>query len=190
MSISSIQGISGLETQYSGRIRRAASETTAPSRSTGPDTVTLSAEAMEMAGLSSQKESAEAEAATDESGAAKEQATSGSGSLKQQGVSLFGLILESLFLADLESNEQSSAQGEESVSTEGGQTQTLANPFQDNPKSAELKQLLEKVVTGKADITDLPKAMASGAAKNGVQGVASVATQKKTDTEGAAELQA
>lgn len=85
-------------------------------------------------------------------------------SLKDAGKSMFAIMLESLFLADLEENAEASAQA-----AEDGMPAKKSSPLADSGKAAEIKKLMADMASGKADISELPKAMAAKSGGAGVQ---------------------
>ena len=94
-----------------------------------------------------------------------------SSSLSANGANLFGMMLESLFLAELDeahsgSNpaDTGSADGEaaEAAPRSGPERSGGRNPFTDTEKVAALKKVMSDFAGGKADLSDLPKAMALG----------------------------
>ena len=167
MSITAIQqseslfGVTGARAQDRTRREQPA---TAANPNLGPDTVQFSEEALALLGRS--KMAGNEDETEDETGllpAEDDARETTSASLEDRKKSLFAIMLESLFLADLEENSQNSAEAAET-----GMPKKDANPLRDSDKTAEIKKTLNDVVSGKADIADLPRVMAmksgSGAA--------------------------
>ncbi len=126
--------------------------------SASADTVTLSDDALALLHKSRGKEDTDTGEETRLRDAARETETREAGpSLREMGKSLFAIMLESLFLADLEESGQAPAQ-----EGQAGMPRKTANPLEDSGKAATLKKLMNDVASGKADISDLPKAMAMG----------------------------
>ena len=175
MSVSGIQGSAG--SSYIAASRRNRNVDNAvqgqDNRNTGPDTVSFSEDALRKAGIFS----------ADSGGVAEEKPASGSStqtdeadsaaaskSLTNTGKkSLFAMMLESLFLAEI---EESSAGGNRAANAEtvsedqmpgrqAGKSEP-GNPMQDGEKVAALKKVINDFMQGKADLSDLPKAMAVG----------------------------
>lgn len=161
MSITAIQQSDSLYGIFGTNGRSKADAVTPVSPSSGRDTVTFSEEALALIEKMRKAKAEEEEAAEDalqkSLAEADEQAQTQKTSLKQAGTSLFAMMLESLFLADLEENSQAAAQ-----SAEDGMPRKQANPLESSAKSTEIKTLMKDVASGKADISDIPKAMASG----------------------------
>jgi len=123
----------------------------------GRDTVQFSEEALALLGRSKASEGEEeAEALFGNNAEETASATMNRTSLKDAGKSLFAIMLESLFLADLEENAEATAQ-----TAESGMPAEKPSPLADSGKAAEIKKLMNDVANGKADISDLPKAMGS-----------------------------
>ena len=165
MSISGIQSVAGSQYSFfSPQKGQATPVEPASSRNTGPDTVTLSSEALRMAGLIQE------DAQSDETGtlSGSEAQTSASGADKPaSGIkkSLFSIMLESLLLAELEETGAGSPQAapSEDGTMPEAETKTSANPLKDGEAVAELKKTMNDFMTGKADISDVASAMAVGA---------------------------
>ena len=179
MNVSNIQAV---EQEYGfytprNRVERPASAQT--SRNTGPDTVSISPEARALLGEAATQDETDSECLQAGTGdeAAAATASSGATSLKEMGFSLFSMILESIFMADMAERDQTQAAVEE------GLPDKQSTPFEDSGKVAELKKVMNDVASGKADISDIPKAMAAGAGA-GRSARGSVATQKNEETPG------
>lgn len=174
MSVSAIQG-----STYSGYIspfeKRGSSvaENAAGNRNTGPDTVSLSQDALALA----YGQNAEEADAQEDGLLFKDRLASEENSVQNKprenlsgvaGKSLFSMLLESLFLAELDENaasgeavnagnEQDSEAGisqQQSPKAKGG------SPLADGEKATEIKKVLADIGKGKADLSDIPKAMA------------------------------
>lgn len=174
MSITAIQQSESLFgiTQAERKNRSTASQ---PTSSGSTDTVQFSEEALALFGKSRQTDGKdETESLFDETTEATE--TTPAKSIKEMGKSLFSIMLESLFLADLEESAKATAQ-----TAEDGMPKKAASPLEDSGKVAELKKLMNDVATGKADLSDLPKAMATGSGGSGENGSAAA---KKTGKAG------
>lgn len=154
----------------------------------GPDTVTISDEARQLlmganAATGNSLEDGEAirEKQDGESDSDASEKTSASGATLSR-KSFFSILMESLFMAELEEagSGRSQAGGEGASGTDASGTgaaesrrpEKIASPLQDGPKAAELKKLINDFMSGKADLSDLPKAMATGASGNESAGVA------------------
>ncbi len=161
MSITAIQQSDSLYGLFGADERPKADAVTPVSPTPHRDTATFSEEALaliEKMRKARAKEAEEAQTALRESAALTEgSARTQKASLKETGVSLFAMMLESLFLADLEENSQAAAQ-----SAEDGMPRKRANPLEDSAKSTDIKNVMKDVASGKADLSDIPKAMASG----------------------------
>lgn len=89
-----------------------------------------------------------------------------SSSLSGKRTNLFSMMLESLFLAELDEAQSASAPADtvaadgEAVPPSGPERSGGRNPFTDTDKVAELKKIMNDFAGGKADLSDLPKAMA------------------------------
>ena len=140
----------------------------------GKDTVQFSEEALALLGRSKANDDEEGTQSLFGNGS-EETASTGVArtSLKDAGKSMFAIMLESLFLADLEENAEASAQ-----SAEDGMPAEKSSPLADSGKAAEIKKLMNDVASGKADISDLPKAMA--VKSGGAQAQAGSPAAKKT----------
>lgn len=81
---------------------------------------------------------------------------------------LFGMMLESLFLAELDEAHSGSPPADagaadgEATPRSGPERFGGRNPFTDTEKVAALKKVMSDFAGGKADLSDLPKAMALG----------------------------
>ncbi len=141
----------------------------------GADTVSFSEEALVLAGKAKAaaeddgSEPALADSLQDPDAAASESVTLKDATNKSH----FAIMLESLFLADLEENAQASAQV-----AEDGMPRRAPNPMEDSGTVAEIKKLMTDVASGKADLSDLPKAM--GAKDGGSDAKAKSAASRKT----------
>lgn len=181
MSITAIQQSDSLYGIFGANTRSRADAVTPVSPNSGGDTVTFSEEAMALIEKMRKNKAGEEEAAEnalrESLSRGKEQTGTQKTSLKEMGTSLFGMMLESLFLADLEENSQAAAQA-----AENGMPRKQANPLENSAKSTEIKNLMKDVASGKADISDIPKAMASGGggAKQSASPVTKQATEKTT----------
>lgn len=82
-------------------------------------------------------------------------------------ISLLGMLMESLFMAELDENSASQAGAESGQAGETSQKQT--GLMQDGDKAGELKKLMNDFAKGKLDLSDLPAAMALG--KSGSSGI-------------------
>lgn len=134
----------------------------------GQDTVTLSKEACLLAqGLAGATDHAAGDVTADaaEARPGREKIaqtdTGADSSLKVNRKSIFALLMESLFLAEMEE-----ADGGGSVEN-GGETAApgtgaSSGPLQDGETVARLKRAVNDFMTGKADLADLPKAMSVG----------------------------
>ena len=87
---------------------------------------------------------------------------------------LIGMLMESLFLAEIEENRTTtSGQTNPDLPEEEQQAQQQAkaakstSPLRDSDKVAELKQVISDFSNGKANLADLPKAMAMTSGKSG-----------------------
>ena len=160
MSITAIQQNDSLYGIFGTNGRsRADSDATAVSGPT-TDTVTLSEEALALLQKMKAKQAGEekAEALLQEADEQTEaQAAATKVSAKDMSKSLFAIMLESLFLADLEENRQAEAQA-----AEDGMPKKQASPLENSAKATEIKKVMNDVASGKADIADLPKAMSMG----------------------------
>lgn len=165
MSISGIQ--SGIGSQfdiYSSQKRAQDTLEGLVTRNSGPDTVFISDQARAMAGAQDAGEASEESflQANRELLQSDDDAQKATRSLKTQGVNLFSLMLDSLFLAELEDGEEAAA------AAETGEPVKSRSVMEEGGKAADLKKVVNDVMTGKADISDLPAAMAgkpgSGAA--------------------------
>lgn len=90
--------------------------------------------------------------------------------------SLIGMLMESLFLAEIEENQTSgsaSGQAGEPEQQAAGKPEKSANPLHDGDKVAELKRVITDFTSGKANLSDLPQAMAMGSSKAGNASLAS-----------------
>lgn len=160
---------------FTKRGAKPARDEEAPIASWGPDTVSFSNEALQKAMGEADGDAKSALDATrrDE----KETEPSAKQLTKTASKSIFSMLLESLFLADLEEAEASGAapDGNAQPGTEGGSGETSAapekmtsvNPLRDGEKSAALKKALSDFANGKADVSDLPRLMAVGASGGG-----------------------
>ena len=81
-------------------------------------------------------------------------------------ISLLGMMMESLFMAELDENgaAQSGAEAGQGAET----TQKQSGLMQDGEKAGELKKLMNDFAKGKIDLSDIPAAMALG--KSGTSG--------------------
>ena len=145
------------------------------------DTVTLSEEALalleKIKAQKAEEAAAEEEALRNALELADEQEAAPKTSLAEMGKkSLFAIMLESLFLADLEENSQAAAQA-----AEDGMPRKQETPLQDSAKSAGIKKLMQDVASGKADISDIPSALAMGSGGSNAK-TGSVAAKQQTGT--------
>ena len=147
----------------------------------GPDTVTISDEARQLlmgakaATGNVPEEGDEAEQDTLDVEADASEKTSSSGTTLTR-KSFFSILMESLFLAELEESGSGRPQagGEGAAGTDAPETgaaesrraEKSGSVLQDGPKAAELKKLITDFMNGKADLSDLPKAMAVGVSGN------------------------
>ncbi len=188
MVISSIHGatssgdISPLSNHRNTRHKVAQSR----NRNTGPDTVAFSQEALAKAQRLSDRTTAsgnEESPLTDEmapeADALESKPQGGTSRLPKK--SLFSMLLENLFLAELEKNPANAGTANsENTTPENDQSGTSAQPRQqpqttkagnalgDDGKVAAIKKFLTDFAKGKADLSDLPKAMAAGNASGGM----------------------
>ena len=175
MSISSIQSSdSAYSVLFNERNRGRAEESAGPTGAgAGTDTVSISPEARQLAAMAGEEEDAEAyrkELERREAAAMKQPA-----SLK--GLNLFGMMMESLFLAELEESRNAPGATEDGAPESGGEKSGSANPLKDGEKVAELKKAINAFANGEADLSDLPKAMSVGAS-GGYSGMKSVADKQ------------
>lgn len=157
MSISGIQSANRQDDIFASRARANAPAFVPRNRNNGPDTVLISDEARAMAGAADAETDTAQETTKASSRTALQQrdkAKSGV-SLREQGMSLFGMMLEGLFMADLEESAENNR-----AAQEGLPKKQSGGLMQDTGKVAEMKKTMNDVMTGKADISDLPKAMA------------------------------
>lgn len=155
-SISAIQRSDELYGIYSPQKQTRPGSATSVNPFSGSDTVEFSEEALAMLGKSKEKEEeGGAEALFDTISEETASTSVDQTSLKDMGKSMFAIMLESLFLADLEENAEATAQA-----AEDGMPAKKSSPLADSGKAAEIKKLMNDVASGKADISDLPKAMA------------------------------
>ncbi len=188
MSISAISGYTSIfessdVNSLLARRRReeAAQDALAGNRNTGPDTAVFSDEALEKYAALKNGDTSSTNAAA-----------SGKSSSSLSGVrsNLFGMMLESLFLADLDEAQRASAASSETGESGDGAPQSAPeriggrNPFSDTGKTAEIKKAMNDFASGKADIADLPKAMSLG----GGSGVTTAPAQKKARSSSASAL--
>lgn len=151
-------------------------------RNAGPDTVSLSPEALAMLQSGSAStgtgpvESVSQTTATDFLKSQQKTTASTESASLTQGFNLFAFMLESLLMAELDENE-APAQTDE----KGAADSKKSSLTEDSGKVAELKKGLEDVAKGKADISDLPGIMAKSTAAG--NGTASPVTQKKEGPE-------
>lgn len=165
MSISSIQKA---QRQYeifpAQRLGTYTEENTSSSygAGSGTDTVSLSPGARALAAKSA---SAKAEGENTES--ALQQATQNAAASASRALpeidkgKMLSMMMEMLFIS--EQGERGQGSG---IDAEGNPVQEQpakpANPFQDNAQTASLKKVMNDFMSGKADISDLPAAMAGG----------------------------
>lgn len=177
MSISSIQEAQRQYEIFPSQRLGTYAEDNAGTREAGADTVTISPEARAMmekaAAAANEEEAAESalqqatQTAAQESGKALPEIDKGR---------LMSMMMEMLFISE------QGEQGETQVDADGNplpeQQSKATNPFQDNEQTANLKKVMNDFATGKADISDIPAAMAGGksAAAGGKQASKSVAT--------------
>ena len=106
--------------------------------------------------------------------------------------SLYSMMMESLFLAELEESSADDAATTEASGSEGEQTGAEAaqvrsgtakasNPLQDGEKAASIKKVLSDFSRGKADVSDMLKAMT---VSNGGGGMKSAAEKNQSATLG------
>ena len=170
MSISSIQPSS---TQYHiFEVNRASSPADEKygTRNTGSDTVSFSEESIKKAReLITGKTETEKDERAFLKGTEADENDGKPESLSQSfKKSYFGMLLESLFMAELEESGaigNGGQNGAEGSPQEG--VQKSSNPLTDGEKVAELKQLMKDLSNGKADISDIPAAMAGGSSGKG-----------------------
>lgn len=143
-------------------------ESATANRNAGPDTVFFSEDALKAArrdggGSDESGLSLKSEPDSEETRNAEKSDSSASGLGRKN---LFSMVLESLFLAEL---EESAAGNAETASAEGEQAETppqrpqaakSASPLEDGGKVAEIKKTLADFAKGKSDASDLLKAMA------------------------------
>lgn len=208
MSISAIQATASPE--YLSPYRRptgTVADLAGGNRNTGPDTVSFSEDALRMARGQAGGESDSGEddlSFTDRLGAEETLHAGKSGaSVSEQGKkSLFAMLLESLFLAELEesaaANAEADAAGNDQADQTGqtgqgdmprqqARTTSSVNPLEDGGKVAEIKKVLTDFAKGKADLSDLPKAMAvANSGSGGARGVKSVASRHEGDNSASA----
>jgi hypothetical protein len=159
MGIASVQSGSGANDIFGTQERKKREFPAVENRNTGPDTTSISDEAV----AKYQAVKNGSAGLEDKDGAAK------SSSLSGKGFNLFSMMLESLFLAELDEAQSGSTSAD--TGTTNGETTEAAlqnapkrvggrNPFSDTGKIAELKKIINDFAGGKADLSDLPKAMA------------------------------
>ena len=173
-SITAIQGSDSLTSLFPSRKRARTEDSAYSNPNMGPDTVSFSKDALALLGKT---KTAETDPALADSLQTTDTASSEKVSLKDMGKSLFSMMLESLFLADLEENAQASANA-----AEDGMPREKANPLEDSGKAAEIKKLMNDVASGKADISDLPKAMAAAGGGGSDKQSKSVAAKETIET--------
>lgn len=149
--------------------------TTIRKRNNGPDTVSFSDEALTLAQRQGNGEGSSLSCSPQLE--LREKTVSynaGNTSPVLNGKSMFAMLLESLFLADLEENaaEQSQAEGRSSQGESSGSrlrtsTASTANPLEDSKKARDIKKVLTDFAKGKADLSDITTAMAAGNAGSG-----------------------
>lgn len=163
MSITAIQQSDSLYGIFGASGRPGTGPVTPVAPRSQGDTVTFSEEALAMIETMRKARAEEEEAAEsalrETAAQTEELARTQKPTLKEAGASLFAMMLESLFMADLDENSQAAAQAAES-----GMPPKRANPLNDSTKASEIKTLMKDVASGKADLSDIPKAMASGGA--------------------------
>lgn len=148
-------------------------------RNTGPDTASISEEARQMAlyGEIADSENGENEETLQETMARSEKPAKTSATIEKK--SIFAMLMESLLLAELEesgaggSGAQEDAQADTAARETAAQARKSASPMEDGDKVAQLKKVINDFMNGKADLSDLPKAMAVG--KTGAGNAGSVA---------------
>ena len=181
MSITAIQQSDSLYGLFGTNTRPQADSATAATFSPEADTVTLSEEALALIRkLKAQKAEEEEEKLLQDAAAqAEETGAATKVTAKDMSKSLFAIMLESLFLADLEENSQAAAQ-----SAEDGMPQKRSSPLENSEKATQIKKVMNDVASGKADISDLPKAMAmQSGAGSGKQTNAPAAKQVSETTD-------
>lgn len=159
-----VTGIRASESLYSfqpTQSRTAVRVSEAASRNSGPDTALFSAEARALAYGTAAESGEEGAAGLMEAVKNNDTANTSLASLKGQGISLFAMMLETLFLADLEENEQTAGTGEQNL------PEKKSTPLEETGKAKEIKKLMTDVANGKADLSDLPKAMAAKSSGSG-----------------------
>ena len=179
MDISSIlSGGNAHEVQDSGVTRRTQNWQSSFGSNGGEDTIRISGEAMEK--YLAMRESAQKQEVPENgflSGSETSTASTTAGrSGEKLGVNLYSMMLESLFLAELEESESIAKNAED------GMPEKQKSLLGDSGKVADLKKLMQDVMNGKADITDLPQVMASRSGGSG-SGGNSVASPKKNGSE-------
>ena len=184
MGVSSIQSGSGVYGISGSQERKKQAASTTESRNSGSDTATISGEAV--AKYQAMKK--------DDVNLDNKGAPAKSFSLSDMGTSMFSMMLESLFLAELDEAQRVSS----SATTGNGETSDAApqsgqervggsSLFNDTEKVAELKKIMNDVVSGKVELSDLPQAMAKAMALGGGGGTPAMAT--KTTNSGHASAQ-
>lgn len=178
MSISSIQADSYQNDFFTSQKRSGATENILNNRNTGPDTLSLSPEALELARQAAADSKAQAEDAASQKALQQDQNQENRGaSLKEHGFNLIGLMMDSLFMAQLEEGEQSAR------AVADGMPEEQAGVMEDSGKVAEMKKVINDVMTGKADISDLPKAMSLGSGDARSTNMAGASSAKRDKTQ-------
>ena len=161
-AISGIQSVSSPFERLQNR-RVTAQQEAVTNKNYGPDTVTISDEARAMlAQNGAVEETLPEKISRPESSAANSAA-------KITRKSVFAMLMESLLLAEMEeagagAEAKQAVQADGTVQDVAPQDKKSVNPLQDGEKVANLKKVINDFMSGKADISDLPQAMAVGKA--------------------------
>lgn len=183
-TISGIQSSGDIFAPSRARPYTAARTEPTPGRYSGPDTVTLSEEARQLAqgAAAATHEATEARPGREKIARAD---TGADSSLKVNRKSIFALLMESLLLAEMEESGAGGDTGQNAAQT-GGETappaQKSASPLQDGEKVARFKQVVNDFMTGKADLADLPRAMSVGKSSAGRGAAAPTGVHKGGET--------
>lgn len=192
MSLTGIQGYTsaGYTSPYHKR-DSAIVDGSSNNPATGPDRISFSEDALKMAqghptNAANVKEDEVAFKDKAQSDETRNATARGSSLTELSKTSLFSMLLEGLFLAELEesavnsgdaANGASERANDDGSQRQPGRTPKAKNPLEDGERVAEIKKVLTDFAKGKVELSDLPKVMAGGSA-SGTGQAASAATPR------------
>lgn len=182
-SISGIQGIASYQDGFSSQRANGPRSVQASTRNTGLDTLELSADALTLPGGDTPSAKTGVGTAQQDAGASASSPSGGKEYSALSKVDFFKMLMESLFLAELNEARQNSEIPSSASGTPEGVTPEKTSPkaafkgqLEDGDTTAAIKKVLSEIASGRAEPGDIAKTMAVGTGK--VNGASSVTARQ------------